>query len=60
MKLYTVHFRQAFNASLLVEAETEEEALAKVYSNGEADVSIDFSYGEPVEGSAEVTDENEA
>ena len=60
MKIYVVHFRTAFNSSVMVEAESEEDAIKAVYANKYEDSSIDFSWGEPVEGSAEVTDETEA
>lgn len=45
MKYYTIHFRQAFNASAIIEAASEAEALAQVYANSSQDMSIDFVYG---------------
>ena len=57
--MYNVSFRMAFNASVLVEAESEEDAVAAVYTNSFEDASVDFSYGEPVEGSVDVYDEAE-
>ena len=57
MKAWPVNFRMAFNASVIVEAETEEDAIAAVYTNLFSDANIDFSEGEPVVGSVEIFDD---